>query len=60
MTAEKLAWAWSKSEFLYPKKLVFKSDNLYYKAMEEAIAEGVKPPRKRKSRNPQPPAGKEH
>ena len=22
MTAEKLAWAWFKSEFLYPKKLV--------------------------------------
>ena len=59
MTAEKLAWAWFKSEFLYPKKLVFQSDSLYYKAMEEAIAEGEKPPHKRKSRRPQPPAGKE-
>ena len=59
MTAEKLAWAWFKSEFLYPKKLVFQSDSLYYEAMEEAIVEGEKPPRKRKNRRPQPPAGKE-
>ena len=41
------------------EKLVFQSDSLYYKAMEEAIAEGEKPPHKRKSRRPQPPAGKE-
>ena len=27
MTAEKLAWAWFKSEFLYPKKLVFQSES---------------------------------
>ena len=46
-------------EFLYPKKLVFKSDSLYYDAMKDAIAEGEKPPRKRKTRKPQPPAGKE-
>ena len=59
MTAEQAAWAWFKSEFLYPKKLVFKSENLYYEAMKDAIAEGEKPPRKRKSRRPQPPAGKE-
>ena len=54
MTAEKLAWAWFKSEFLYPKKLVFKSDSLYYDAMKDAIAEGEKPPRK--TENPQAPA----
>ena len=59
MTAEQAAWAWFKSEFLYPKKLVFKSENLYYEAMKDAIAEGEKPPRKRKKRKPQPPAGKE-
>ena len=53
MTAEKLAWAWFKSEFLYPKKLVFQSDSLYYEAMEEAIAEGEKPPHKRKNRRRQ-------
>lgn len=58
MTAEKLAWAWLKSEFLYPKKLVFKSDSLYYEAMKGA-AQGEKPPRKRKTRKSQPPAGKE-
>lgn len=38
MTAEQFAWAFIKSEVLYPKKLVFKSNSLYYKAMKEAIA----------------------
>ena len=42
MTAEQVAWAWFKSEFLYPKKLVFKSENLYYEALKDAIAEGEK------------------
>ena len=55
MTAEKAAWAWFKSEFLYPKKLVFKSENIYYKALEDAIAEGEKPLRKK--RKSQLPAG---
>ena len=59
MTAEQVAWAWLKSEFLYPKKLVFKSDSLYYEAMKNAITEGEKPPRKRRNRKLQPPAGKE-
>ena len=59
MTAEQAAWAWFKSEFLYPKKLVFKSDNLYFDAMKDAIAEGEKLPRKRKGRNSQPSAEKE-
>lgn len=59
MTAEQAAWAWFKSEFLYPKKLVFKSDSLYFDAMKDAITEGEKPPRKRKKHKPQPPAGKE-
>ena len=59
MTAEQVAWAWFKSEFLYPKKLVFKSDSLYYEAIQDAIAEGEKTPRKRKKRKPQSPAGKE-
>lgn len=49
MTAEKLAWAWLKSEFLYPKKLIFRSDCFYYEAMKEAIAEGEKPRRRQKS-----------
>mgnify|MGYP002558483294 FL=1 len=59
MTAEQAAWAWFKSEFLYPKKLVFKSDSLYFDAMKDAIAEGEKLPRKRKGRNSQPSAEKE-
>ena len=40
MHAEQVVWAWFKSEFLYPKKLVFKSDSLYYQAMSETIAAG--------------------
>ena len=59
MTAEQAAWAWFKSEFLYPKKLVFQSDSLYYEALKDTIAEGEKAPRKRKARKPQTPAGKE-
>ena len=58
MTAEKLAWAWFKSEFLYPKRLVFKSDSLYCEALKDVIAQGEKPPRRRKNHKPQPPAGK--
>ena len=42
MTAEQLLWAWIKSEVLTPKRLVFKSDCLYYQAMRPAIAEGCK------------------
>ena len=60
MHAEQVAWAWFKSEFLYPKRLVFKSTSLYYEAMKDAIAAGEKPPRRqRKNRKPQLPAGKE-
>ena len=44
MTAEQFAWAWFKSEVLYPKKLVFQSDCIYYQAVKEAIAKGEKPP----------------
>ena len=44
MTAEQFAWAWFKSEVLYPKKLVFRSDCIYYQAVKEAIAKGDKPP----------------
>ena len=51
--------AWFKSEFLYPKRLVFKSDSLYCESLKDAIAQGEKPPHRRKNRKPQPPAGKE-
>ncbi len=38
MTAEKFVWAWFKSEFLIPKKLVFHSSNVYHEALKESIA----------------------
>ena len=37
MTAEKFIWAWFKSEFLLPKKLVFRSTNTYYELMKPSI-----------------------
>ena len=37
MTAEQFAWAWIKSEFLMPKKLMFLPDNLYYETMKPTI-----------------------
>lgn len=47
MTAGQFAWTWIKSNFLYPQKLMFKSDSLYYLAMEEAVKKGEKPSRKK-------------
>ena len=37
MTAEQFVWAWFKSEFLMPKKLMFRPDNLNYEAMKSSI-----------------------
>ena len=37
MTAEQFIWAWIKSEILMPKKLVFRSENLYFNAVEPII-----------------------
>ena len=42
MTAEKFIWAWIKSEFLMPKKLVFHSTNTYYELMKPAIEQKQK------------------
>ena len=42
MTAEQFAWAVIKSELLYPKRLVFKSENLYFSCMEESLRLGEK------------------
>lgn len=36
-TCEKFIWAWIKSEFLMPKRLMFLPDNLYYEAMKPVI-----------------------
>lgn len=36
MTAEKFLWAWLKSEFLVPKKLIFHATNTYYELMQQS------------------------
>lgn len=42
MTAEQFLWAVIKSELLYPKKLVFQSEDIYYSCMREIISRGEK------------------
>ena len=42
MTAEKFIYAWIKSEFLMPKKLVFHSTNVYYELMKPSIEQKQK------------------
>lgn len=42
MNAEQFAWAYLKSEFLYPKRLLFQSEDLYHACMEETLALGEK------------------
>ena len=42
MTLEQFIWAWLKSEVLYPKRLVFRSENLYAVCMDEVIQEGIR------------------
>ena len=37
MTAEQFVWAWIKSQFLMPKKILFAPENLYYEAMKQAL-----------------------
>jgi len=36
MTAEQFIWAWIKSEFLIPKRLMFGARNIYYEIMKNA------------------------
>lgn len=58
MTAEQFVWAWIKSEFLMPKKLMFLPDNLYYETMKPTIEvheKGLPSVRKKqKGRTPKP------
>ena len=58
MTAAQFVWAWIKSEFLMPKKLMFLPDNLYYETMKptiEAHEKGLPTVRKKqKGRTPKP------
>ena len=62
MTAEQFVWAWIKSEFLMPKKLMFLPDNLYYETMKptiEAYEKGLTTVRKKqKGRTPKPKKSK--
>ena len=55
MNAEQTLLAWLRSEFILPKRVVFRSDRLYYQAMQPAIQAGLKPKKKKrfphKSRN---------
>lgn len=37
MNAEQFLWAWIKSEFLIPKRLLFYPENIYYEAMKPSI-----------------------
>ena len=36
-TCEKFIWAWFKSEFLMPKKLIFRADNFYHETLKNTI-----------------------
>jgi hypothetical protein len=38
MTAEQFIWAWLRSEMLEPRELRFESENIYYEALKETIA----------------------
>ena len=42
MTLKQFVWAWLKSEVLYPKKLVFRSENLYAQCLDEMIRTGIR------------------
>lgn len=37
MTAEKFVWAWIKSEFLIPKRLVFHAENIFERALGKSM-----------------------
>ena len=50
MTAEQFIWAWIKSEILMPKKLVLRSENLYFDAVEPVIKKYEKESLKKEGR----------
>lgn len=47
MTAEQFLWAYIKSEFLMPKKLIFYPTNIYYETLKNTIANHEKEEMKR-------------
>ena len=53
MNAEQFLWAWIKSEFLIPKRLLFVPENMYYEVLKDSIAahekELLKPGKKGKA-----------
>lgn len=42
MNAEQFVWAWFKSEILYPKRMLFRSENMYYGMLKECIRQKEK------------------
>ncbi len=51
MTAEQFLWAWIKSEFLIPKRLVFRPENMYYETLKAGIEKREKEGLKRHDKN---------
>ena len=45
MTAERFAWAWLRSEFIVPKRLLFRAENIYYEAMKQILESPRNKPR---------------
>ena len=61
MTAEQFVWAWIKSEFLMPKRILFVPDNLYYEALKpniEARERGLPAPLQKQKRRREKPEKK--
>ena len=40
MTAERFIWTWLRSEFIVPKKLMFRAKNIYYEALKQTLEGG--------------------
>ena len=40
MTAERFIWAWLRSAFIVPKKLMFRATNIYYEALKPTLEGG--------------------
>lgn len=51
MTAEQFLWAWIKSEFLIPKRLIFRPENMYYETLKTGIEKREKEGLKRHDKN---------
>ena len=60
MAAEQTLLAWVRRNFVLPKRLVFRPDNLYYQAMLPAIQAGMKPKKKKRQRRRNRHKGKEN